>query len=58
MNRFLTNLKHQAEQNPLVAITVGIALVTVTSKFINSAGSAMGSAAYAKQVNYRISKNK
>lgn len=57
MKKFMTNLKRSAEENPLVAIGVAIAAVTVTAKLIEAIGNATGSAAYAKQVNFRV-KNK
>lgn len=54
MNGFLTNLKRQAEANPLAALAIGIALLTAASKFIDAAGHAAGSRAYARAVNHRI----
>jgi hypothetical protein len=36
MNEFVENLKHQAEENPLVALGIAAALLTATSKLVNS----------------------
>lgn len=36
MNDFIENLKRQAEQNPILAIGVGAALITAVSKFIDA----------------------
>jgi hypothetical protein len=58
MNEFLNNLKRQAEANPIVAMGVAAALVTAVAKFIDAQGHARGSAAYARDVNRRIRKNK
>jgi len=36
MNDFLENLKRQAEDNPIVAIGVGAALITAVSKLLSA----------------------
>lgn len=36
MNRFLTNLQSQAEDNPILALGVAAALMTAVSKLSNS----------------------
>jgi hypothetical protein len=35
-NRFLNNLKNQAEENPLMALGIAAALLTGASKLVNS----------------------
>jgi hypothetical protein len=54
MDKFMRNLKRQAEENPIMAIAVGVAVLTALGKFVDAAGHAAGSRAYAKQVNYRV----
>ena len=56
MNKFLQNLQRQAEDNPMVALGVGVALLSAAGKFIDAAGHAKGSRAYARQVNAKIKK--
>lgn len=34
--RFLTNLQHQAEENPVLALGVAAGLLTAMSKLVNS----------------------
>jgi hypothetical protein len=58
MDKFLNNLKRQAEENPIVAIAVATAAVTALSKFVDAAGHAAGSKAYARQVDHRIAKQR
>ena len=58
MNEFLENLKHQASANPLLTIALTAGLLTAASKFIDAAGHAKGSAAYAKDVERRIKASK
>lgn len=50
MEKFLANLKTQAEANPLIAFGVGAALLTAASKFIDAAGKAAGHRTWAKEV--------
>jgi len=57
MEKFLNNLMHQAEENPIAALAVAAAVFTGLSKFIDASGHAVGSRAYAKQVNHRIRKS-
>jgi hypothetical protein len=57
MNTFLENLKREAEANPTIAIGVAAALLTGAAKFIDAAGHARGSAAYAKDVERRIKRD-
>lgn len=58
MNEFLENLKREASQNPTLTIAVCAGLLTAASKFIDAAGHAKGSAAYAKDVERRIKASK
>lgn len=58
MKRFWNNLKRQAEENPIVAMGVGAAFLTAFGKFIDAAGHARGSHAYAKDVNRRVKASK
>ena len=57
MDKFIENLKRQAEENPIAALAVGAAVVTAMGKFIEQAGHARGSHAYAKDVDRRIKKS-
>lgn len=50
MDKFLNNLKAQAEENPVLAMGVAAALLSASSKFINSA-------AWRKEVNRRARKD-
>lgn len=56
MERFLTRLQGQAEENPMLAIAVGVAVLTAASKFINASGEAYGRRTWSKEV-ARRSKN-
>jgi hypothetical protein len=58
MKRFWENLKRQAEENPIMTLGIGAAVLTAVGKFITAAGHARGSHAYAKDVNRRIKKSK
>ena len=58
MEKFLTRLQTQIEENPLVAIGVGIALLTAASKFIDAAGSAYGRRTWSKEVARRSKSTK
>lgn len=57
-SRFIDNLKRQAEDNPIAALAVGAAALSAVGKFIEQAGHARGSHAYAKDVERRIKKSK
>jgi len=56
MEKFLTRLQQQAEENPIMAIAVGVAVLTAASKFLNAAGSAYGRRTWSKEVNRRARK--
>ena len=58
MNEFLENLKREASANPIVALGVAAALFTAAGKFIEAAGHARGSTAYAKDVERRVRASK
>lgn len=58
MNRFLENLKSQAEDNPVVALGVAAGLITAISHLINSSGNSRNSRAWEKEVERRIKKTK
>jgi hypothetical protein len=56
MEKFFENLKTQAEENPLVALGISVALITAISKLIDATGHAAGSRAYARQIDARLRK--
>jgi hypothetical protein len=58
VRRFWENLKRQAEDNPILALGVGAAFLTAFGKFVDAAGHARGSHAYAKDVNRRVRASK
>jgi hypothetical protein len=58
MHRFLENLRRQAEENPIMTLGIGAAVLTAVGKFIDAAGHARGSHAYAKDVNRRVKRDK
>jgi hypothetical protein len=49
-DRFINNLKHQAEENPVLAMGVAAALITAVSKLIDSSSNARNSKAWAQEV--------
>jgi hypothetical protein len=58
MNEFLENLKREASANPTLTIGVAATLLAAAGKFIEAAGHAKGSAAYAKDVERRIKRDR
>lgn len=54
MHPFVANLKRQAEENPVVALGIAAAVLTAVGKFIDAAGHARGSNAYARDVARRV----
>jgi hypothetical protein len=54
---FVQNLKRQMEENPVIVIVAVTGLLAAGAKLINAWGHTQGSRAYARQVDYRISKN-
>jgi hypothetical protein len=57
MDRFIDNLKHQAEENPVLAMGVAAALITAVSKLIDSSSNARNSKAWAQEVHRRTTKS-
>jgi len=53
MNRFLENLRRQAEENPILALGVGAAAVTAVSKLIHVGTERKNSTTWAKEVDRR-----
>ena len=49
-------LKEQWNENPLAVIAVAGLALTAVAKIVDSASAAQGRRAYAKQVDYRISR--
>lgn len=58
MNRFLDNLKRQAEENPVFALGVAAGLVTAISQLVNSGANARNSRAWQREVARRVKKTK
>lgn len=58
MNDFLENLKRQAEENPIVALGVGAALITAIGKLVSSSVDAKNSKTWAREVARRSAKAK
>lgn len=56
-SRFVQNLKHAAEENPVAVIVATATLFAATAKLIDAFGHQAGSRAYARQVNARLKKN-
>jgi hypothetical protein len=54
MDKFLESLKYQAEQNPLLTLVVAAALFRNGARFVDAAGRAKGSYAYARDVDRRV----
>jgi hypothetical protein len=54
MEKFIKNLKTQAEENPYAALFVAAIVITSISRLIDASGHAAGSRAYARQVDNRI----
>lgn len=57
MQKFLDNLRRQAEENPILALGVGAAVVTATSKLVHTATEARNSKTWAKEVDRRRMKS-
>jgi len=52
----LTPLKRAWNENPMLVLGVGAAVVTAASKLLDSVSAAQGRKAYAKQVNHSVKK--
>lgn len=57
MNEFLENLKRQAADNPLVALGVGVGLMTAISKLLDSSTEAKNAKAWQREVARRAAKD-
>jgi hypothetical protein len=57
MDEFLRNLRRQAEENPMVALAVGGALLTGIAKFIGTSIEHRNSRAWAQEVARRAMKD-
>jgi len=53
MQKFLNNLKRQAEENPFLALGIGAAVATAASKLLHSATETRNSKTWAKEVDRR-----
>ena len=54
MSNFLNNLKLWAQEHPMETILITIAAATAIAKIIDASGHAVGSAAYARQINAKL----
>lgn len=54
MNEFLTNLRREAEANPIVALGVAAGVLTALSKLVDSANNHRNAIAWDKEVNRRV----
>lgn len=57
MNRFIENLKKQAQDNPIVAIAVGAALLTATSKLIDANTQRTYARAHTREIDRRVAQS-
>jgi hypothetical protein len=57
MERFIENLKRQAEENPVLALGVAAGLITAISKLIDANADMKNSRAWAKEVARRTVKD-
>lgn len=53
MQKFLDNLKRQAEENPILALGVGAAVATAASKLLHAGAEHRNSKAWTKEVDRR-----
>lgn len=58
MNKFFKNLKQQAEENPLVAISVASAAVLAISRLMQASNTRTNSKAWTKEVERRDRKSR
>jgi hypothetical protein len=58
MNEFFENLKREATANPTMTLVVVTGLLAAAGKFVDAAGHAKGSAAYAKMVDNSIKQSR
>lgn len=57
MNRFVENLKKQAQENPIVAVGVAAALLTATSKLMEANTQRTYAKAHVKEIDRRIAQS-
>lgn len=57
MDKFIENLKHQAEENPVVALAVAAGLITAVSKLIDSGSNARNAKAWDRETVRRAMKD-
>ncbi len=57
-NKGLDKLRHAWEENPLLVIGIYTAAAGTTAQLINAISSARSRRAYARQVDYRVSRRK
>jgi len=53
MQKFIDNLKRQAEENPILALGVTAAVATAASKLVHTMSEARNSRTWAKEVDRR-----
>lgn len=58
MDKFIENLKHQAEENPVLALGVAAALITAVSKLVGATNDTRNSRAWAQEVQRRVRDSK
>lgn len=58
MNKFMNNLKRQAEENPMLAIAVTVTDITVMTKLMDANTAHKNSKAWAMEVQRRAMKTK
>jgi hypothetical protein len=58
MDKFIENLKTQAEENPVLALGVAAALITAVSKLVGATNDTRNSRAWAQEVQRRIRDSK
>jgi hypothetical protein len=56
MNEFVNNLKRNVQENPMLALAAGAAVITATAKLIDALVDTQNSRTYAKEVNRRVKK--
>lgn len=56
MKRGIEKIKRKFEEDPFTVIIIGSLAVTATAKLIDSLSAAQGRRAYARQVDYRVTK--
>jgi hypothetical protein len=57
MNRFLENLKHQAEENPVFALGVAAGLITAISQLVNASSNKQNARSWDRETARREKKD-